>query len=94
MARVLMGGDFTFPTRYRMEAMKGIRKLRTEDKVLHFQWMANIIAEDKEGAEWVTGRKPIYKASLNFLAKNLGAGGQRKHYTSVLEPDLSAMHGV
>ncbi|MCD7465722.1 hypothetical protein HAX54_001810 [Datura stramonium] len=71
--RVLMGGDFTVLTRiteygYRMEAMKGIRKLSTEDKMLHFQWMANIIAEEKEGAEWVTSRKPIYKASLNFLS--------------------------
>ncbi|MCE0480767.1 hypothetical protein HAX54_037875 [Datura stramonium] len=55
---------------YRMGAMKGIRKLSTEDKMLHFQWMANIIAEDKERPEWVTGRKPIYKASLNFLAKS------------------------
>ncbi|MCD9642261.1 hypothetical protein HAX54_028952 [Datura stramonium] len=53
---------------YRMGAMKGIRKLSTEDKMLHFQWMANIIAEDKERAERVTGIKPIYKASLNFMA--------------------------
>ncbi|MCD9642078.1 hypothetical protein HAX54_028712 [Datura stramonium] len=42
ITKVLMGGDFTVPTRttkynYPMEAMKGIRKLRTEDKVLHFQ---------------------------------------------------------
>ncbi|MCD7469414.1 hypothetical protein HAX54_008459 [Datura stramonium] len=62
ITRVLMGGEFTLPTRtteydYYMEAMKGIRKLRTKDKVFHLQWMANIIAEDKEGAEWVTGRK-------------------------------------
>ncbi|MCD9645146.1 hypothetical protein HAX54_033851, partial [Datura stramonium] len=34
------------------------------------RWMANIIAKDKEGAKWVTGRKSIYKASLNFLAKS------------------------
>ncbi|MCD7453666.1 hypothetical protein HAX54_021821, partial [Datura stramonium] len=52
-----MGGDFTLTTRtieydYRMEAMKGIRKLRIEDKVLNLQWMANIIAEDKDGVEW------------------------------------------
>ncbi|MCD7452536.1 hypothetical protein HAX54_017365 [Datura stramonium] len=71
-----MGGNFTVPTRttkydYRMEALKGIGKLSTEDKMLHFQWMANIIAEEKEGAKWVTGIKPIYKESLNFLAKSL-----------------------
>ncbi|MCD7463778.1 hypothetical protein HAX54_051367 [Datura stramonium] len=36
---------------YRIEEMKGIRKLRNEEKVLHFQWMENIIAEDKEGVE-------------------------------------------
>ncbi|MCD7464073.1 hypothetical protein HAX54_052012, partial [Datura stramonium] len=68
-----MGGDYTVLTKtteydYGMEPMKGIRKLSTEDKVLHFQWMAEIIVKDKEGVEWVTGRKPIYKASLNFLA--------------------------
>ncbi|MCD7458896.1 hypothetical protein HAX54_039520 [Datura stramonium] len=34
------------------------------------EWMANIIVEDKEEAEWVMGRKPIYKASLNILAKS------------------------
>ncbi|MCE3050541.1 hypothetical protein HAX54_047482, partial [Datura stramonium] len=73
--RVLMGGDFTVPSRtteydYRMGAMKGIRKLSTKDKMFHFQWMANIIAEDKERVEWVIGRKLIYKASLNFLAKS------------------------
>ncbi|MCE0481323.1 hypothetical protein HAX54_039002 [Datura stramonium] len=55
---------------YRMKAMKGIITLRTKDMVLHFQWMDNIIIEYKEGAEWVTGKKPIYKASLNFLAKS------------------------
>ncbi|MCD9645355.1 hypothetical protein HAX54_034211 [Datura stramonium] len=70
ITRVLMGGDFTVLSRtteydYRMGAMKGIRKLSTEDKMLHFQWMATIIAEDKEREEWVTGRKSIYKASLN-----------------------------
>ncbi|MCD9558374.1 hypothetical protein HAX54_015724 [Datura stramonium] len=48
ITRVLMGGDFTVPTRtteydYRMEAMKGIRKLSTEDKMFHFQWMDNIM---------------------------------------------------
>ncbi|MCE0481051.1 hypothetical protein HAX54_038448, partial [Datura stramonium] len=32
--------------------------------------MAHIIAEDKEEVEWVTGRKSIYKVSLNFLAKS------------------------
>ncbi|MCD7446938.1 hypothetical protein HAX54_019749 [Datura stramonium] len=74
ITRVLMSGDYTVPTEtteydYLMEAMKGIKNLRTKDKVLHFQWMANIISKDKEGAEWVTGRKPFYKASLIFLAK-------------------------
>ncbi|MCD7455870.1 hypothetical protein HAX54_029907, partial [Datura stramonium] len=75
ITRILMGGDYTVPIRtteydYQMEAMKGIRKLSIEEKVLHFQWMANIIVEDKEGEEWVTGIKPINKASLNFLAKS------------------------
>ncbi|MCE2055801.1 hypothetical protein HAX54_043443, partial [Datura stramonium] len=61
ITRVLMDGDYKLPTRtteydYRMEAMKGIRKLSTEDKVMHIQWIENIIAEDKDGAEWVTGR--------------------------------------
>ncbi|MCD7461070.1 hypothetical protein HAX54_045095 [Datura stramonium] len=72
---VLMGGDYTVLTQtteydYRIDAMKGIRKLSIEEKLMHFQWMENIIAEDKEGVEWVTGRKLIYKASLNFLAKS------------------------
>ncbi|MCE0481296.1 hypothetical protein HAX54_038947, partial [Datura stramonium] len=53
-----------------MEAMKGIGKLSTEEKLIHFRWMANIIVEDKEEAEWVTSRNPIYKASLNFLARS------------------------
>ncbi|MCD9645686.1 hypothetical protein HAX54_034812, partial [Datura stramonium] len=70
-----MGGDYIVLTRtteydYLMEAMKGIRKLSTKDKVMHFQWMENIITDDKKGVKWVTGRKPIYKASLNFLAKS------------------------
>ncbi|MCD7466403.1 hypothetical protein HAX54_003055 [Datura stramonium] len=55
-----------------LDFARGIRKLTTKDKVLHFQLMDNIIDEDKEGAEWVTGRKLIYKASLNFLAKSGG----------------------
>ncbi|MCD7459799.1 hypothetical protein HAX54_041997 [Datura stramonium] len=71
ITRVLKGSDFTLSARtveydYCMEEMKGIKKLRTEGKVLHFQWMANIIAEDKKGPEWVIGRKLIYKASLTF----------------------------
>ncbi|MCE3215351.1 hypothetical protein HAX54_002068 [Datura stramonium] len=75
ITRVFMSGDYTVPTRtteydHQIEAMKGIKKLRTEDKLMHFQWMANIVVEDKEGAEWVTGRKLIHKASLNFLAKS------------------------
>ncbi|MCD9645914.1 hypothetical protein HAX54_035319 [Datura stramonium] len=47
-----------------MEAIKGIERVSTEDKLMHSQWMANIIDKDKEGAEWVIGRKLIYKASL------------------------------
>ncbi|MCD7449206.1 hypothetical protein HAX54_050644 [Datura stramonium] len=75
ITRFLMDGDYTVPTQtteydYRMEEMKGIRKLSTEDKVMLFQWRTNINSKDKEGSEWVIGRKPIYKASLNFLAKS------------------------
>ncbi|MCD9639436.1 hypothetical protein HAX54_023987 [Datura stramonium] len=33
---------------------------------LDARWMANIIAKAKKEVEWVTSRKPIYKASLNF----------------------------
>ncbi|MCD7462608.1 hypothetical protein HAX54_048895 [Datura stramonium] len=32
--------------------------------------MVNVIAEDKKEAEWVISKNPIYKASLNFLAKS------------------------
>ncbi|MCE0481643.1 hypothetical protein HAX54_039531, partial [Datura stramonium] len=39
ITRVLMGGDYIVPTRtteydYRMEAMKGIRKLSTKNKMV------------------------------------------------------------
>ncbi|MCE2056029.1 hypothetical protein HAX54_043938 [Datura stramonium] len=56
ITRVLMGGDYKVLTQtteydYQIEAMKGIKKLSTKDKVIHFQWMENIIAKDMEGAE-------------------------------------------
>ncbi|MCE3216944.1 hypothetical protein HAX54_009626 [Datura stramonium] len=52
ITRALMGGDFTLSTKtteydYRMEAMKGIKNLRTVDKVFHFQWMANILLKTR-----------------------------------------------
>ncbi|MCD7456876.1 hypothetical protein HAX54_033397, partial [Datura stramonium] len=31
--------------------------------------MENVIVEDKEGVEWVTSRKLIYKDSLNFVGQ-------------------------
>ncbi|MCE3215946.1 hypothetical protein HAX54_004149, partial [Datura stramonium] len=55
---------------YRIEALKGVKKLRTENKLIHYRWMENIITEAKEDAKWVTSGKPIYKASFNFLAKS------------------------
>ncbi|MCD7469969.1 hypothetical protein HAX54_009464 [Datura stramonium] len=69
---------------------KGIRKLRTEDQVLHFQWMDNIIAKDKEGAEWVTSRKSIYKDSMNFLAKSWWSIVRHRFAPTVNDNVLSA----
>ncbi|MCE2056121.1 hypothetical protein HAX54_044089 [Datura stramonium] len=65
ITRFLVGNGYTVltqTTKYdnRMEAMKGIKKFNTEDKVMYFKWMEYIIAEDKEGTELVMGRKSIY----------------------------------
>ncbi|MCD9646387.1 hypothetical protein HAX54_036170, partial [Datura stramonium] len=70
ITRVLMGGNFTVPTKtteydYRMEAMK-------------------------ERAEWITGRKPIYKASLNFLAKSWWSIVRHRFASKVNDNALSA----
>ncbi|MCD9643632.1 hypothetical protein HAX54_031250 [Datura stramonium] len=47
LKRLFKGYNITTEYDYRMEAMKGIRKLRIEDKVLYFQWMANIISKKR-----------------------------------------------
>ncbi|MCD9559911.1 hypothetical protein HAX54_018287 [Datura stramonium] len=52
VSRVLMGGDFTVPSRttkydYRMGAMKGIIKLSTEEKILHFKWMETLLLKTR-----------------------------------------------
>ncbi|MCD9641266.1 hypothetical protein HAX54_027357, partial [Datura stramonium] len=53
-----MGGDDTVTTRtteydHWMEAMKGIGKLGTKDKLMHLRWIDNIITKDKEDTEWL-----------------------------------------
>ncbi|MCD9638062.1 hypothetical protein HAX54_021767 [Datura stramonium] len=56
ITRVLMGSDYTVSTRttecgHRMETLKGIRKLSTKNKLMHFWWKDNIIVKDKEEVE-------------------------------------------
>lgn len=53
---------------FKINSLKGVKKLNMDDKLMNYRWLAGYIAENDENALLVN-RESIYNHTLKFLAK-------------------------